>query len=155
MLEPFGISVGILTILETTQEVVKYVREVTKAPAERAQFVAEAQNLYYLFIRLKSCIENADLAGKDEEWVRDIRVLNASGGAFHQYCEHLKQLRKEFIGDVDSSKEFSQRLRSQLTHGKAAQRILWPFRKEQFNDILACMERVKVLVLIALEMGHL
>ncbi|KIM99237.1 hypothetical protein OIDMADRAFT_43209 [Oidiodendron maius Zn] len=129
---------SIITVLQLTGEVIKYLKDIKYAPKECRDCATEASNLYGILINLLYHL-NLDQTGG--AWFTAVRNLNVENGPLDQYKQALEQLR--------STVEIQDGVQ------KVKQRLLWKFSKEEVASILARMERLKSLVNIALEMDHL
>ena len=69
--------------------------------------------------------------------------LAAANGPIDQYRSALEQLQSKLISTATSGLK------------KIGSALIWKFSKEEMNNILARIERLKSLTQIALEMDHL
>ena len=137
-MDPVSLTAGIIAIVQFTSTVVGYLNDVNDAPKDRARCATEASNLFNLLTNLKYRLEEAD---NDRSWYTAVRALTVDGGPLDQYKSALEQLQPK----VSSG--------SGIT--RIGNRLVWKFSKQEVNDILSRMERLKTLVQIALEMDHL
>ncbi len=131
-------AASIIAILQLSSTVIGYLNDVKDAPKDRARCATEASNLFNLLNNLRYRLEEVDT---NQAWYTAIRALAIEDGPFDQYKLALEQLQPK----VSSSSGIS----------KIGNTLLWKFSKQEVNDILSRMERLKTLVQIALEMDHL
>jgi hypothetical protein len=136
-MDPLSVTASIIAILQLTYEVIGYLNDVKDAPTECQQCVLEASNLLNPLISLRYLAEQAQIG---DPWYEQLRKLNIKDGPLDQYKQALELLRTRVeIGDGVQ---------------KITRRLLWKFKKEEVVSILARMERLKSVVIIALEMDH-
>jgi hypothetical protein len=133
-----SITASLIAVIKLTTSVVEYLSNVKDAPRERAQCAIEASNIYNLLTILRYRVEEGDF---NKPWFSTIRTLAVQGGPLDQYKKALEQVQKK-IEKVPAAK-------------RLGNNILWPFTKREIAEILSRIERLKNLVLVALEMDHL
>lgn len=137
-MDPLSITASIIAVLKLTSEVVGYLRNTKNAPEERALLVSEASTLNQLLLDLASRIAEGH---SGEPWYNAIESLAAPNGALDQYKTELERFRRKV--EVTSGA------------GKVMHAVVWKFNKAEVEGMLSRMERLKSLILIALEMDHL
>jgi hypothetical protein len=131
-------AASIIAVLQLTGAVIGYLKDVKDAPKECQQCMSEASNLENL---LKSLLRRLVEGQAGDPWFTAIVDLDIKNGPLDQYKQALEQLRSK-VEDQDGVHKFKRRL-------------LWKFSKEEVKSILARMERLKSIVIVALEMDHL
>ena len=133
-MDPLSITASVIAILQLTNSVVGYLNEVKDAPRECQECTVEASSLQSLLTNLRYRLEQSH-AG--DPWYTAVRALNIENGPLDQYKKTLEQLRTR----VDVKDEVK----------KLKRRLVWKFSKAEVAGILGRMERLKSLVIIALE----
>jgi hypothetical protein len=138
-MDPLSITLSIVALLKLTEQIVSYAKLMKDAPKERTRILREASSLRGLLATLKDIIAEAEQDPQDQ-WLRAIADLATPGGPLRQ-CE----LALEAL------------LKLTPSHGirGAFQRVTWKFSKDEVDELLSQVERVKTLVGIALEMDHM
>ncbi|MCJ1385157.1 hypothetical protein MMC17_008278 [Xylographa soralifera] len=126
-------AVSIFAVLQLTGAVIGYLNDVKNAPKECQQCTVEISNLQSLLISLRYRLQQGQA---DHSWFTSVRALNIENGPLDQFKQALEQLlsRVEIQDGVQEVKR----------------RLLWKFKKEEVQSILARMERLKSLVIFAL-----
>jgi hypothetical protein len=138
-MDPLSIAASIIAILQLSNKVIGYLNDVKEASKERARCAVEATNLHSLLTNLRYCLQDADA---DTPWFTAIRALAVDKGPLDQFKQTLELLNDRMTGGAD-------RL------GKFREALMWKFKKEEIDRMLLSMERLKILVAIALQMDHL
>lgn len=133
-------TASILNIIQITGVLIDYLRAATQAPSDRRKLLLEANSLYALLTSLKDflVIEDRDAYS---DWRHAVSQLTIPNGPLEQY-------RTEVAGLLEKIDP-----RSKLK--KATQTILWKMTKDDVKDMLMRTERMKSVILIALEMDHM
>lgn len=137
-MDPLSITASIIAVLQLTSKVIEYLDDATDAPKERGRLVTEATNLYSLLMNLKYRLEEGR---SNEPWYNAIKSLADPTGPLAQYMTILNELQCKVV--------VSSRV------GKIAHALAWKFNKAEVDRMLSKIERLKVLIQIALEMDHL
>ena len=137
-MDPLSVTTSVIAVLQRTGEVIGYLNDVKDAPNECQQCAIEASNLQNLLINLRYRLEQGRTG---DPWFTAVRSLNVENGHLDQYKQALEQLQSRV--DVGNGAQ------------KIKRRLVWKFSKAEVAGILARMERLKILVSIALEMDHL
>jgi hypothetical protein len=137
-MDELNVAASIITVLQLTGAVIGYLNDVKDAPKECQQCTIEASNIQNLLINLRYRVEKGQ-AG--DPWCTAVRDLNIKNGPLDQYKQALEQLRS--------------RVEIQDGVQKVKRRLLWKFSKEEVKSILARIERLRSVVMVALEMDHL
>jgi hypothetical protein len=131
-------AASIVAVLQLTGAVIGYLNDVKDAPKECQQCMTEASNLENL---LKSLLCRLVQGQAGDPWFTAVGDLDIKNGPLDQYKQTLEQLRSKV--EVQDGVQ------------KVKRRLLWKFSKEEVKSILARIERLKSIVIIALEMDHL
>jgi len=137
-MDPLSATASIIAILQLSAAVLSYLNDVKDASRGRAQCAIEASNLHNLLTNLRFRLEEGH--GR-QPWFHAVQALAIENGPFDQFKQALETLQ------------------TRMTDGgrlkKVSEALIWKFKKEEVDDILARMERLKMLVEIALQMDHL
>ena len=136
-MDPLSFTASLTAVLETTAMVISYLNDVRSAPKE-CGLAIEAASLSNLLVMLKYRLEEGH---SNEAWFASVRSLGVKSGPLDQYKEALEHLAGK-VSDVSKIRMI----------GRA---LTWKFGREEVNNILAKIERLKGLISIALEMDHL
>ncbi|KAK4101587.1 hypothetical protein N658DRAFT_385173, partial [Parathielavia hyrcaniae] len=131
-----GFVAAIVQLIETTTKVIGYVNDVKDGPAERAQFARHASSLLALLIDLRYRAEESKPTSIS--WLAALRGLRAPGGPLDQLQSHMEHLARK----LEPSTGRLQRV------GKA---LAWVLDKKEMEELLTRIERVKTLVMLALQ----
>ena len=136
-MDPLSISISVLTLLQLTEKFISYIKQTKDARKEQARVLGEASSLVWLLRELQECI---DEHSSQSSWLQATSGLTTLGGPLDQYKNTLEILAFKILPK----------------HGlhKVGQVLVWKFSKEEVNGLLSRIERVKSLVLIALELDH-
>ena len=137
-MDPLSITAGILAIVQVTADLLRYLNSVKDAPKDRAKCALEASNFNNLLTMLRYRLEDT---GSNEPWFNALRALGVKDGLLDQYRQFLEELLGKLPRDTYA--------------GNLSNNIIWHFRKEETNDLLGRIERLKTVTLVALEMDHL
>jgi hypothetical protein len=137
-MDPLSITFSVLTLLQLTEKVISYAKQIKDAPKERTRVLREASSLMGLLSTLKDLIDDCDPA---DPWLRVMSRLATPDGALDQYKLVLEALVSKVVP----------------SHGlrHAGQMLAWKFSKEEVLALLSQIERVKSLMNIALELDHM
>ena len=137
-MDPLGATASVIGILQLSGKVVGYLNDVKDASKDRAKCAIEAANLHSLLTTLRFRLEEGSL---DISWYTAVQALGIKGGPLDQFAQALEQLQ------------------TKMTSGgklkKAGDALMWNFKKEEIASILGRMERLKLLIEIALQTDHL
>ena len=133
-MEPLSISVSITALLHTTKSIISYLGDIQDAPKERTNISSEVTRLDTLLTLLRARVERAKLG---DPWFAAVRVLALRDGPLDQLRSYLDQL--------DLTLKPAKGLQG------VKNRVTWVFDKTEVMDILSKIERIKSLVILALE----
>jgi hypothetical protein len=140
-MDPLSLTASIIAILQLTSTVINYLNDVKNASKDQARCATEASNVYCLLTNLKYRLEEAK--SEDASWHTAVRLLNVANGPLDQYRSALEQLQSKVTKASASGLQ------------KTVRALVWKFSKDEVDDILSRIERLKSLTQIALEMDHL
>lgn len=138
MAEVLGITASIVSILQLTGIVVKYLSDLSEASKECSRIILEISMVNGYLSSLQSILENP--SSKDS-WVATSRSLSLPNGPLDQLRAVMEKLAK--------------RLKPACGMKKATKAILWPLRKEDVKELLDTIERYKTLFILALQNDHI
>jgi hypothetical protein len=133
-----GLVASIVQLIDATTKAIKYINDVKDAPRERARLAREATSLLALLTDLRYRVEEAKSM---EPWFTSVRLLGVEGGPLEQFNGAIEDLARKLLPEK-SLKKFS----------KA---VFWTLDKNEINDILTKIERLKTFVNLALQKDHL
>ncbi|KAI9770862.1 MAG: hypothetical protein M1839_003025 [Geoglossum umbratile] len=137
-MDPLSVTASIIAILQLTSKVIEYLNDIKDAQKDRAQCAIEASNLYNLLTTLRYRLEERT---SNEPWYAEVQTLGVKNGPLDQYRMALEQLQAKITKEG--------------VFKKVGYFLLWKSVKEEVIEIMARIERLKMLVQIALEMDHL
>ncbi|KAL8720577.1 MAG: hypothetical protein Q9181_007891 [Wetmoreana brouardii] len=137
MAEVVGVAASIGALIGVTTKTINYLSRVNNAPNERKALSRETTDLLQVLVSMKN---QADEAKQSEPWSESIRLLATDHGALDQLQEALEKL--------------SQKLKPGKGIKKVARRIVWTLDKDECNDTLQKIERVKSRISLALQGDH-
>jgi hypothetical protein len=141
-MDPLSLTASIIAILQLTSTVINYLNDVKNASKDQARCATEASNVYCLLTNLKYRLEE-EAKSENASWHTAVRLLNVANGPLDQYRCALEQLQSKVTKASASGLQ------------KAVRALVWKFSKDEVDDILSRIERLKSLTQIALEMDHL
>ncbi|KAI9684579.1 MAG: hypothetical protein M1822_005667 [Bathelium mastoideum] len=136
-MDPLSVTASIISIVQLSCEIIKYLSDVKDAPEECRRCQIEVSNTQNLLLNLQRRVKEGQ---SGETWFNEINKLKDSDGPLSQYKQALEELRS--------------RLQAQDGFQRVKRRLLWKFNKEEVRDILTRMERLKTIISIALENDH-
>ena len=137
-MDPLSVSASIIAVLNLTYKVIQCLSDIVDAPQQCQQCAVEISNLIGPLTSLRYLTEEAR-AG--DPWFEQMCKLNVKRGPIQQYEETLTLLQSR----IDDKPGLQ----------KIKRRLLWTISKEEVAKILGRAERLKSLVIVALEMDHL
>jgi hypothetical protein len=137
-MDPLSATASVIAVLQLSAKVLAYLNDVKDASGGQAQCAIEASNLYNLLTKLRFRLEERR---GHQPWFSAVQALAVENGPLDQFKQALETLQAKMT-DGGRLKKFREAL-------------LWKFKKEEVNAILARMERLKTLVEIALQMDDL
>jgi hypothetical protein len=138
MADPLSITASIIAILQLSQAVTIYLKDIPGGSKDRLILGDEIRNTVCLLEMLKDRVEDAEL---QETWGQSIASLGAPHGPLAQFSETLEVLVTKLSP--------ARRLR------QISQAFKWPFDKCDITIILDRLERQKSLFSLALKCDHM
>jgi hypothetical protein len=138
-MDPLSVAARIIAILQLSNKVIGYMNDVKEASKERAKCAIEATNLHSLLTNLRYRLEDADA---NTPWSTAVRALAIDKGPLDQFKQTLELLNDRMTGATGHV-------------GKMREGLMWKFKRQEIEDVLRSIERLKALVGIALQMDHL
>jgi hypothetical protein len=139
-MDPISIGASIIAVLQVSIQVFAFLHEIKGAPEECEKCAAEIERLVPLLMQLKSRLGKGD---PPKPWCSKIEALGVKDGPFDQLQQALEELRSRVTGATESKLK------------RIGNMLVWRCRKEEIASILDRIERLKTVVLVALEMDHL
>jgi hypothetical protein len=142
-MDPLSVTASIIAVLQLTSKVLSYLNDVKGASEERKLCAIETSNIYNLLLNLRFQLEKSKFTQESsvESWYTAVRALAVEEGPFDQFKSALHELK------------------AKLTDGgrlkKARDVLTWNVEKGEFDKIFDRIERLKSLVMVALQLDHL
>lgn len=137
-MDPLSATASIIAILQLSARVLSYLNDVKDTSKGHAQCTIEASNIHNLLTNLRFRLEE----GRGHQpWFTTVQALAVENGPLDQFKQALETLQAKMTGGGQLKK-----------FGRA---LVWKFKKEELDAILARMERLKTLIEIALQIDHL
>lgn len=134
-MDPLSATASVISILQLSAKVLAYLNDVKDASKGQAQCAIEASNIHNLLTNLRFRLEE----GHDHQlWFNAVQALAVENGPLDQFKQALETLQAKMTDG-----------------GRLKNALIWKFKKEEVDAILAQMERLKTLTQIALQMDHL
>lgn len=137
-MDPLSITLSITALLKLTKDVVFYVKDLKDVADERKKFVRETSSLCGMLNTLVEFINDCD---PKDSWFQAVRDLASHDGPLDQLSYALQHLKE--------------RLKPESGVRKVAHMVGWKFVKEDIASLLTQVERLEILVEIALDLDHL
>jgi len=131
-------TASLIAVLQLTAKVIEYINDMKDAPRHCQLCAIEASNLQNLLINLRFRLEQRQ---EKDAWFTALRGLDINGGPLDQYKEAVKTLVAKV--EIDGTRQ------------EIKKRLSWTFSKGDVEDLMGRIERLKLLISIALEMDHL
>ncbi len=139
MAEALGIASSITALIEASTAVIGYLKAVKDAPKERETLLKELSDLkdwLSKVLPLTPTVSLPRLTLADDPWLATMQKLSAP---FARLTELLNELQKEL---------------EPASSGMKLKRLLWKFDKESVEDALKEIERIKSLMIVAVQRDH-
>lgn len=128
-MDPVSFVASITQLIKVTRDVVQYFEDVKDAPKAYALLEQEAYSLLEHLSKLKA---RAAEAKKTDAWFTGVCSLGVPNGPLAQYQQAMEELAR-------------------TSKPKLGQRWIWPFRQKEVEKILKRIERLKSIILLALQ----
>ncbi|SJL14212.1 uncharacterized protein ARMOST_17667 [Armillaria ostoyae] len=155
MAEALGIASSIISLVDVSWTIFKYLKDVKEASKERDSLSAELSGLVCWLNEVKLV---TDTAQPNDPWLATMQRLS---DPVAQLTALLKDLKKEFKLAPNGTPEkvikpginkAKSRLLGKVT--EATHRLSWKFKKESVEDALKKIERIKSLMIVAVQYDH-
>jgi hypothetical protein len=134
-MDPLSATASVIAILQLSAKVLAYLNDVKDASKGYAQCTIEASNVYNLLTNLRFRLEEGHA---HQPWFNAVQALAVKSGPLDQFRQALETLQVKMTDG-----------------GRLKNSLIWKFKKEEVDAILARIERLKTLIEIALQMDHL
>src|SRR5437016_4107168 len=121
-----GLAASIVQLIDATTKAIKYLNHVKDAPKDRAILAQEATSLLALLTNLRYRVEETK---STDPWFTAVRLLGVEGGPVEQFKGAIEELARKLKPGTGVKK-----------FGKA---LLWTLDKNEINNILSKIERLK------------
>lgn len=139
MAETLGVVSGIIAVADLTYTVLGYLKSVHDAGKDIQDYNREAPNFAELLTSL--AVHVARSGGQNgDPWFESVQTLQR--GPMQQYQAAVETFKKKVAPRTG-------------LHEKFTQHLTWKFVKHEVKEILEKMERLKSLIIIALQQDHL
>jgi hypothetical protein len=137
-MDPISLAASIVQLIGATTKVIKYLNDVKDASKDRETLAREGCSLLTLFTDLRYRVEEAE---STSDWFAVIRSLGGEGGPLDEFKKTMEELARKLKPEAGIKK-----------FGKA---LIWALDRNEINNILSRIERLKSLVNLALQKDHL
>ncbi|KAK0430759.1 hypothetical protein EV421DRAFT_241470 [Armillaria borealis] len=155
MAEALGIASSIVSLVDVSWTIIKYLKDVKEASKERDRLSKELFGLVYWLNEVKPLTDETE---PKDLWLVTMQRLS---GPIVQLIALLDDLTKEFelapSGTTEKATEpGTEKVKSRLLEKVKAvkHRLLWKFKKESVEDALEKIERIKSLMIVAVQRDH-
>ncbi|MCJ1249850.1 hypothetical protein MMC30_007076 [Trapelia coarctata] len=138
MAEILGITASIVSILQLTGTVIKYLNDFSNASKDCSRIILEISMVNGYLFGLQSILEKPK---SKNSWVATSWPLSVPNGPIDQLQGVMERLSKR-LEPVSGMK-------------MATKAIFWPLRKEDVKDLLDTIKRYKTLFILALQNDHI
>ncbi|KAF2827744.1 ankyrin [Ophiobolus disseminans] len=133
-MDPLSATASVIAILQLSAKVLAYLNDVNDASKGQAQCAIEASNIHNLLTNLRFRLEEGHA---HQPWFNEVQALAVKNGPLDQFKQALETLHTKMTDG-----------------GRLKNALIWKFKKEEVDAILARMERLKTLIKIALQMDQ-
>ena len=137
-MDPLSGSASVITLLQLTSTVIKYLSDVRDGPKELQRIRLEISSILNILMMLQ---DQADQAKYGDSLSSSLSALDVPNGPFEQFRAALERLASK-LAPVEGWRKF----------GKA---FKWPFEKEEIRGILNIIERQKAIFSLARQNDHI
>jgi hypothetical protein len=135
MADPLSIAASIIAVVQVTASVIDYLQAVHDARKDRIDFLVEVSGLYHLLLALQNRV---DRANAEDLWLTEVRQLGTRDGPLDQFKSSLERLVAK-LGPLEG----------------LGRTLIWKFNKAEIEGVISKIERIKMLVSLALTDDHL
>lgn len=134
-MDPLSATASLIAILQLSAKVLAYLNDVKDGSKGHAKCAIEASNIHNLLTNLRFRLEEGRA---HQPWFNAVQALAVKHGPLDQFKQALEILQAKMTDG-----------------GRLKNALVWKFKKEEVDAILAQIERLKTLTEIALQMDHL
>lgn len=138
MADPLSTAAGIIALLQLTEHVVSYIRDVKSAARDRCKLLEELQNTISLLHLLRDTTERVK---RHSPRSPALSMLSSSSGALEQFRLDLEDLARR-LAPVQGT-------------AKLKKIVAWPISKTKINEIFNRIERLKSSLVLVLEQENM
>lgn len=133
-MDPLSVATGIVTVIQLSAEVARFLRAVDSATRERKDLLNEVRACGNI---LQELSDQADDSEEGREWSETIRALEAPNAPLGRLSITLTTV--------------AFKLQPKAGLQKAVESLKWPFKQKEVDRVLTAIEREKSLLALALE----
>jgi hypothetical protein len=137
-MDAVGFAASLVSLVQLTSDIVSYLKDVKDAHEDRATIYDELIALRTLLAPLEKRVRRSQA---EDPWLSSVCALGAPNGL-------LEQLRNDLL-------HLLHKLRPVEGAKKVQKMITWKFTKDDVNNTLNRIERIKTCVELALQNDHL
>lgn len=131
-----GFVAGTVQLIDVTSKVVNYVNDAKNAPKDRAKLAREATNLLALLTDLRYQVEETT---STDPWLIGIRSLARQGGPLIEFRNAMEDIADKLAPAKGGEKKA----------------LRWTLDKKEIEATLSKIERLKTLVVVALQKDNM
>ena len=132
-MDPVSFAASLAALIQLSTKVAQYLKEVKSGSEDRIRLRDELRGTNCLLEMLQDRMDDAEFLKKD---LASIGSLDVPGGPLEQLTKALEQLERKLVP--------SHRLK------QISKALLWPFSKEELNEIVSTIERQKTAFNLAI-----
>ena len=136
MAEALGVAAAVITLVKTTRRVIQYVGEVKDSSHECLKLLVELSMTAGVIDSLGTLLTS----NTEEAWLATTSSLNLPRGPLEEFSRLLDLL--------------SSRLEPMTGLRKFGKALTWPLRKDEMKEMIAIIERLKTMFVLALELDN-
>lgn len=136
-MDPLSVSASIVALLQLTGTVITHLSDVKDGPKQLQRIRLEISSVPNLLMMLQ---DQANLATMEDAYSSTLNSLNVPNGPFQQFHAALERLASK-LAPVEGWK-------------KVGKGIKWTFDKEEVQELLNTIERLKALFSLARQNDH-
>jgi hypothetical protein len=136
MSDPLSITASIIAVLQLTNAVVSFLKDIKGGSEDRVRLRDEIWSTISLLEMLKYRVEEAETGDRHSRWDQKLSLV----GPLNQ----LKHLLEKLVSKLAPANRLE----------RTIQKIMWPFDKNELKEILLTIERQKALFSLAIQHHH-
>lgn len=138
-MDPLSITASVIAIAELSTKVLTYIHDVAGASEERKKCAQEVTNALCLFNTLQFRVNNAN---DEDPWLAEVKAMERRGSPLHQYLKALEDLSSKLVPTNNG--------KSSKLLGPMRRNLQWSFVREDVERTLQTVERLKLIIMFAL-----